>query len=245
VRVVGRNGEPVAEARNGGRLYFEVPEKGTATGMSSLTVQAATKVPVGRAFTGVGGSASSQAQILAGSSRSTVSATATVSWARGGAMPTVAAQKNCARGGVKVTVANAGDRPYAFRLAGKKDEAAARSSTTTTVPVEEDQAYRIPVTGSGGLKKTVTGVLDCATRSATPAQDEERIATQSHTASAGGSDAGIDAADSGGDLAETGSSSNTPLILGIAVGLVILGAVALLAVRRRRPGADPERTGEE
>ena len=231
VRVVGRNGKPVTSARDGARLYLEVPDENKA-GAASLTVQAATKVPVGRAFTGVGGHARSQTQILAGSSQSTVSATAEVSWDEDGAIPAVTAEKNCPKGGVSVTVANTGNRPFSFRLADRDREVAAASSETITVPVGEDQAYRIPFSGPGAGKKAFTGVLDCATRSVAASQDATGITPQSATV--GGGEAGTDDADGGGDLAETGAS-NTPLILGIAVALVVLGAVAVLAVRRRKP----------
>lgn len=232
VRVVGGNGKPVTEARDGSRLYFQVPEEGRAAGTSSLTVQAATKIPVGRAFAGVGGHAMSQVQILAGSSQSTVSASATVNWSETGAIPAVTTEKNCAKGGVDVTVAAAGDKSHRFSLAGKEHELAAHGSRTITVPVEEDQAYRIPVTPSAGPERTIAGVLDCATKSAFAAQEGEGLTPQSHTATVGGSDAGAGEED-GGDLAETGAS-NTPVILGLAVGLVFLGVVALLIVRRRK-----------
>jgi TQXA domain-containing protein/LPXTG-motif cell wall-anchored protein len=233
VRVVGGDGRPLTEVRGGGRLYFDVPDNAGAAGASSVTVQAATKVQVGRALTGVGGHARSQAQILAGSSESTVSATATVNWSKNGAIPTVAAEKNCAGGGVRVAVANTGDRPVRFRLAGEEYGLGVGRSRTITVPVEEDQTYRIPVAVTGGVKKVFSGVLDCATKSAMPAQGTEGIKPQSHTATVGGED-GVGEVDDAGDLAETGAD-NTPLILGIAVALVVLGGVAVLAVRRRKP----------
>jgi hypothetical protein len=225
----------VTSARNGARLYFDAPHERRA-GAGSLTVQAATKVPVGRAFTGVGGHAGSQAQILAGSSRSVVSATAAVNWAENGAVPAVKAEKSCTSEGVSVTVANAGDRPFRFRLAGREHALAAASSRTFTVPVREDQAYRIPLTGPHGLEKSFTGVLDCATKSAVPAvatgADAEE-APQLRTATVGGGEAGAHRGESG-DLAETGASG-TPLIAGTAVGLVVLGAMAVLVVRRKNP----------
>lgn len=235
IRVVEGDGKPVTKARDGGRLYFEVPEEGRATGASSLTVQAATKVPVGRAFTGVGGHGMSQAQILAGSSQSTVSATATVNWSQSGVVPAVTAEKNCAKGGVDVTVASADDPSHHFELAGKEYELPVHGSRTITVPVEEDQSYRIPVTASAGPEKTVTGVLDCATKSAYSVSETEGLKPQAQTATVGGAGADEDAADGSGDLAETGAS-NTSLIAGLAVGLVFLGMVALLIVRRHKAG---------
>lgn len=76
VRVVDAEGRPLDTAVNGTRLYFEVPA-GTPDGAASVTVQGATKVPVGRVFTS-GGPA--QAQIVAGSSESAAAATATAVW---------------------------------------------------------------------------------------------------------------------------------------------------------------------
>ncbi|MFC4493351.1 thioester domain-containing protein [Streptomyces ovatisporus] len=232
VRVVGPGGRPATSVRDGGRLYLDVPPKHRA-GTAALTVQAAAKVPVGRAFAGVGGHAGSQTQILAGSSRSTVSATADVSWDEHGAVPAVGAEKDCAESGVTFTVTNSGDRTFGFRVAGEGHEVAAKRSEKVTVPVGEDQAYRIPVSAPG-VKKAFTGVLDCVTRSEAARPDMSGITTQSQPATVGGSDAGSTSGQDGGDLAETGAS-NTPVILGIAVGLVVVGAVAVLAVRRRRP----------
>ncbi|MGW5639313.1 thioester domain-containing protein, partial [Streptomyces sp. NPDC003832] len=72
VRVVDEKGEPVTTTTDGGQVWFEVPED-APDGTAELTVQASTTVPVGRAFTS---ESRSQTQILAGSSESTVSATA-------------------------------------------------------------------------------------------------------------------------------------------------------------------------
>jgi TQXA domain-containing protein len=234
-RIVGRDGKPVTSVRDGAGLYFDVPAERRA-GKGSLTVQAATKVPVGRAFTGVGGHAGSEAQILAGSSRSMVSATASVNWAANGAIPAVKAEKSCAKEGVDLTVSNAGARPFRFRLAGREHAVASASSRTFTVPVREDQAYRIPLTGPHAHQKSFTGVLDCATRSSVPAasaDEDGEAAGQLRTATVGGGGARAASAE-GGDLAETGTSG-TPLIAGTAVGLVVLGAMAVLVVRRKNP----------
>ncbi|SCK18596.1 thioester domain-containing protein [Streptomyces sp. WMMB 322] len=233
-RVVGRDGKPVTSVRDGAKLYLEVPEE-RRSGEGSLTVQAATKVPVGRAFTGVGGHVASQAQILAGSSRSAVSASATVKWSKGGAIPAVRAEKSCAREGVNFTVTNAGERSFRFRLAGREHAVAEASSRTFRVPVGEDQPYRIPFKGLHGTTRYFTGVLDCATKSSVPvaaAGTDAEGASQLRTATVGGGTAAGGAA--GGDLAETGASG-TVLMAGTAVGLVVLGAMAVLAVRRKNP----------
>ncbi|WP_284578968.1 TQXA domain-containing protein [Streptomyces sp. 2P-4] len=76
VRIVDAEGKPVTAAANGSRLYFEVPA-GTPDGTASVTVQGSTKVPVGRVFTS---GLPTQAQIVAGSSASAVTAQATALW---------------------------------------------------------------------------------------------------------------------------------------------------------------------
>lgn len=232
VQVVDKDGRPVTSASDGSELFFDVPE-GTPPGTASLTAEASTKVPVGRAFTSLGGH-KSQTQILAGSSESTVSGTATVAWADGGAIPAVTAQKNCAEGGVDVMVANEGDETFEFSLAGEKHEVGAGDSQVVTVPAEEDQQYKITVTGPEGFEKTFTGVLDCET--AGTGGDE---GTTPQTGSDAPGDGGADLAGEGGatDLAATGSSSNTPLIIGVALGLVVVGGAAMMFVRKRRPTA--------
>lgn len=87
--------------------------KDSPDGSAALSVQASTTVPVGRAFAS---ETRSQTQILVSSSESTVSATATATWAAEGAIPALSAEKNCAEGGVDVTAANAGDAPFTFEL---------------------------------------------------------------------------------------------------------------------------------
>ncbi|EST21584.1 hypothetical protein N566_27385 [Streptomycetaceae bacterium MP113-05] len=227
-KVVDANGEPVTTAADGNELYFEVPED-AEPGSATATVQASTTVPVGRAFTSV--QVKSQTQILAGSTQSTVTANTTAHWAGEGPAPAVTAQKNCAEGGVDISVTNKGGKPFAFSLAGERHEVAANGSQTVTVPVSEDQAYDITITGPGGFEKNFTGVLDCETRSS---GGDEGTTTQT----GGDTPAGDDTTDQGGtDLAATGSDGNTPLIVGLAVGLVALGAVAMLIVRKRKPSA--------
>jgi LPXTG-motif cell wall-anchored protein len=229
VKVVDADGKPVTTAADGSELYFDVPE-GAEPGSATATVQASTTVPVGRAFTSV--DVKSQTQILAGSTQSTVSATTTARWADEGPVPAVTAEKNCAKGGVDVTVANEGDQPFEFTLAGESHEIAAGGSQTITVAVQEDQAYDITITGPEGFEKNFTGVLDCET--VTTGGDEGT------TPQTGGDDtpAGGDTADEDGtDLAATGGNSNTPMIIGVAVALVVVGGVAMLIVRRRKPSA--------
>lgn len=232
VRIVGADGKPVTTAKDGSKLFFDVPT-GTEPGTTSLTAQSATTVPVGRAFTGTGEHAKSQTQILAGSSGSTVSSTATAHWADEGAIPAVTAEKNCGKGGVDVTVANGGDGPFRFPLAGADYEIAPGETRTVTVPVEEEQPYEIKITGPDASERTFTGVLDCETAGTNG--DETGLAPQTGSGPPVDSD---DAATTGGepDLAETGSSSNTPLLVGVALGLVVVGGVAMALVRKRKRG---------
>lgn len=223
VKVVDADGKPVTTAADGSRLYFDVPE-GAEPGEASVSVQAATTVPVGRAF--VSTEVKSQTQILAGSSESTVTATATARWADEGPVLAVTAEKNCAAGGVDVTVTNKGDEAFELPLVGEKYQIGAGESKTVTVPVEEDQAYDITIKGPDGFEKTFSGVLDCETT--TTGGDEGTTPQTGDQTPAG---------DEGTDLAATGGNSNTPLIIGLAVGLVVLGGAAMLVVRRRKPSA--------
>ncbi|MEU3653179.1 LAETG motif-containing sortase-dependent surface protein [Streptomyces sp. NPDC032161] len=231
VKVTDKSGKPLTSAVNGGELYFDVPA-GTADGSASLTVQATTSVPVGRAFASA---TKSQTMILAGSSDSTVSATATATWAKQGAIPAVSAEKNCVKGGVDVTASNKGDEAFTFELAGKKHTVEAGKSETVTVPVAEDQAYDITVTGPEGFSKTFKGVLDCKTSSSGTGGaggnggHETQTEGQPAPATSGGGSTG-----SAGDLAETGGSSATPVIAGVAIALVVVGGGAVFLLRRRK-----------
>ncbi len=222
IRIVDAKGEPVTTAGNGSKLYVEVPED-AETGTAQLTVQAATSVPVGRAFVS---ESRSQTQILAGSSESTVSATASAGWAAEGAIPAVSARENCAAGAVDVTVANQGDAAFAFDLAGAEYTVEAGSSHTVTVPLNEDQPYDFTVEGPDGFEQRFTGMLDCRTRAA-------EAGTTTQTLS-GPTPAPVAAPDTDTNLAETGASSATPWITGTAIALVVLGGAGLVFTRRRQ-----------
>jgi TQXA domain-containing protein/LPXTG-motif cell wall-anchored protein len=222
VKVVGKDGKAITSAADGSRLYFDVP-KDTTDGSAALTVQASTTVPVGRAFAS---ETRSQTQILAGSSESTVSATATANWAKKGAAPALSAQKNCAKGGVDITATNKGDEAFTFKLMGIEHTIAAGASQTVTIPLQEDQAYDFTIKGPNGFEKRFKGVLDCKTESTTGGS--EQPSSQPSPASVGGT--GTQA----GDLAETGSSNATPLIAGIAIALVVIGGGAVFLVRKKK-----------
>ncbi|WP_443034316.1 LAETG motif-containing sortase-dependent surface protein [Streptomyces sp. BE147] len=234
IKVTDEAGKPVTAAADGARLYFDIP-KDAADGSASLTVQTTTSVPVGRAFAGV---TRSQTQILAGSSESTVSARATATWAETGALPALTAKKNCAKGGVDITAANPGDEPFTFELAGFEHTIAPGATRTVTIPVAEDQAYDFTITGPGGFAKNFKGILDCATSGSTKETEggiDVQSAKQPVPASTGTSSAGIE-----GDLAETGGSSTTPMIAGIAIVLVVVGGGAMFLLRRKKTHTDGE-----
>ncbi|MFE5082988.1 Cys-Gln thioester bond-forming surface protein [Streptomyces mirabilis] len=226
VKVVGKDGKAITSAADGSRLYFDVPKDAT-DGSAALTVQASTTVPVGRAFAS---GTRSQTQILAGSSESTVSATATANWAKEGAIPALSATTNCAKGGVDVTATVTGDAPFTFELMGAEHTVAAGKSLTVTVPLQEDQAYDFTLTGPNGFEKHFTGMLDCKTQGS---------ASDITTQTVGEPSPALASADSTGgtNLAETGGSGATPIIAGIAVALVMIGGTAVFLLRKKKAPA--------
>ncbi|QOV38260.1 Cys-Gln thioester bond-forming surface protein [Streptomyces ferrugineus] len=224
VRIVDKDGKAVTTAADGGQVFFDVPEK-AADGQAELTVQASTTVPVGRAFAA---ESRSQTQILAGSSESTVSATASASWAESGAIPALSAAENCDKGGVDITAANEGDAPFTFELLGIEHSIPAGTSRTVTVPLQEDQAYDFTIEGPNGFQKRFTGVLDCMTQ----VGEADAAGSVTQTLSEP-SPATVGSAPDDTNLAATGGSSMTPLIAGLAIGLVVIGGAALIVVRKR------------
>jgi TQXA domain-containing protein/LPXTG-motif cell wall-anchored protein len=226
VKVVGKDGKAITSAADGSRLYFDVPKDAT-DGSAALTVQASTTVPVGRAFAS---GTRSQTQVLAGSSESTVSATATANWAKEGAIPALSATTNCAKGGVDVTATVTGDAPFTFELMGAEHTVAAGKSLTVTVPLQEDQAYDFTLTGPNGFEKHFTGMLDCKTQGS---------ASDITTQTVGEPSPALASADSTGgtNLAETGGSGATPIIVGIAVALVVIGGTAVFLLRKKKAPA--------
>ncbi|NJQ03397.1 Cys-Gln thioester bond-forming surface protein [Streptomyces zingiberis] len=231
VKIVDKNGQPVTSASNGSELFFDVPT-GTEPGSTSMSVKATTKVEVGRAFAS---KSKSQTQILAGSSESTVTATATAEWAKAGPIPAVSAKENCAKGGVDITATNEGDEPFTFDLAGESHSVEAGKSETITIPVKEDQAYKFTIKGPNGFEKTFEGVLDCET---TGTENGPVPSSEPSPATAGGSgdEVGGDtpAETPGGDLAETGGSSATPMIAGVALALVLAGGATVFFLRKKK-----------
>ncbi|MFI1562988.1 Cys-Gln thioester bond-forming surface protein [Streptomyces sp. NPDC020490] len=222
VRIVAKDGKPLTSAADGSKVFFDVPED-AADGSAELTVQASTTVPVGRAFAS---ESRSQTQILAGSSESTVSATASATWAKTGAIPALSAERNCAEGGVDITAANQGDEAFTFELMGLEHSIPAGQSRTVTIPLQEDQAYDFTITGPGGLEKRFTGVLDCKTQGSAGGEVTQTLSEPSPATVGGVAD--------DTNLAATGGSSATPLIAGLAIAFVVIGGAALVVVRRKQ-----------
>ncbi|MET7317819.1 Cys-Gln thioester bond-forming surface protein [Streptomyces thermoviolaceus] len=243
VRIVDEHGKPVTSAKDGTQLYFEVPEDATddatppadgttpsvdsGAGSAELTVQASTTVPVGRAFTS---DSRSQTQILAGSSESTVSATATATWADEGPVPALSAEKDCAEGGLVVHAVNEGDAPFTFALVGTGHSIPAHATRTVLIPLQEDQSYDFTITGPGGLAQRFTGVLDCRTQSDTAGLTTQTVAEPSPATGGNIADAA--------DLAETGGDDSTPMIAVTGLSLLVLGATALSIVRKKKAPQD-------
>ncbi|MGP4010826.1 Cys-Gln thioester bond-forming surface protein [Streptomyces sp. 4N124] len=221
VTIVDGDGKAVTSAADGSQVFFEVPEE-AAAGSAELTVQASTTVPVGRAFAS---ESRSQTQILAGSSESTVSATASAAWAEQGPIPALSAVENCAAGGVDLTAANKGDEDFTFKLMGIEHTIAAGESRTVTIPLQEDQAYDFTIEAPGGFQKRFTGVLDCRTKGSDTG-DSTQLLTEPSPATVGGTSPDT-------NLAETGSSGATPVIGGTAIALVVIGGGVLVLVRNR------------
>ncbi|MEH0423435.1 TQXA domain-containing protein [Streptomyces sp. B21-083] len=224
VRVVDQDGRAVTSLVDGGKVFFEVPGK-ALDGSAALSVQASTSVPVGRAFTS---DSRSQTQILAGSSESTVSATATANWAATGPVPALSARKNCAKNGVDIAAANKGDEAFTFQLMGFEHTIAAGESRTVTIPLREDQPYDFTILGPNGFEQRFAGVLDCATQGSAGG---DAVQTLSEPSSALAGDTSAD----GVNLAETGSSGATPMIAGTAIVLLVIGGGVVLLVGKKEP----------
>ncbi|MEV5899181.1 TQXA domain-containing protein [Streptomyces sp. NPDC052127] len=224
VRIVGKDGKVVTSVTDGSQLFFDVPAD-SADGSAELTVQASTTVPVGRAFTS---ESRSQTQILAGSSESTVSATASATWAKQGPIPALSAAKNCAKTGVDITAVNQGDQVFTFELMETEYAIPAGASQTVTIPLQEDQAYAFTINGPQGVESRFTGVLDCETQADETAGLTTQTLSEPSPATVGGTSTTDDT-----NLAATGGTSATPLIAGTAIGLVVIGGAALLLVGRK------------
>lgn len=232
VRVVDEQGRPAEGVEDGDRLYFDIPADAPG-GTTALTVQADARVPIGRAFVS---DTHSQTQILAGASTSTVTAGSSATWAKdkaAGAVPGLSARKNCAKGGVDITGANAGDAPFTFELLGTRHTIPAKASKTVLIALQEDQAYDLTVSGPDGLRKDFSGVLDCETAGSAAIGTADAPANRPAPATAGRPTPLATATDE--NLAATGGSSATPTIGYLALAMVALGTCALVLLRKKKP----------
>jgi LPXTG-motif cell wall-anchored protein len=134
--------------------------------------------------------------------------------------------KDCAKGGVDIAAANRGDEAFTFELMGTEYTIPAGESRTVTIPLQEDQAYDFTIKGPGGFTKRFTGTLDCLTQG-NESGDATQILSEPSPATAGGGTADDT------NLADTGGSSTTPLIAGIAIAFVLIGGAALVLVGKK------------
>ncbi|MEV8623356.1 Cys-Gln thioester bond-forming surface protein [Streptomyces sp. NPDC051079] len=233
VKVVDKAGKTITSVSDGDELYVDVPA-GAGDGSAKVSLQSTTKVSIGRVFASTT-EKRQQTLILAGSSDSTVTAQIDATWAKQGAVPAVDFKENCAKGGVDITVSNKGDEDWTFDLKGQSHKIAPGASETITVPVAEDETYNFTITGPNDFKKVIEGVLDCKTATPGPKPSETPSGTPSpsETPATGGTGT-TGSTTGGGDLAETGGSSATPMIAGVAAALVVVGGGAVFFLRKKK-----------
>ncbi|GAA2742846.1 Cys-Gln thioester bond-forming surface protein [Kitasatospora cinereorecta] len=222
VKLTDKDGKAIGASLNGPiakdtPLYVDVPA-GTPAGSVSVTASVTTAVPTGRVFLSEGYTEKEhqQTMILAGSDQTTVPVKVKAAWQPKGALPSATAQVSCADNAVKVTVTNNGDQEGSIEVKpGKTVTVQPGKSETVLVPVAEDAAYDITVTGPNKFVKEFKGVLDCkVTTSSTPPTTPSP-------------------SPSGPSLATTGGGSGTGIMAGIAGALVVAGAGAVYGLRRR------------
>ncbi|MBV6697632.1 Cys-Gln thioester bond-forming surface protein [Kitasatospora aureofaciens] len=253
IKVLDKDGKPVGDALNGPiakdtQLFLDVPA-GTPDGGAVLTASAETVVPSGRVFLSEGYTPEkhSQTMILAGSSKLSVSANAKANWKQGkGALIDSIAQVECENSGVRVSVANGGDEAATVTVKPGKDLTVQPGKTESLLlTVANKAAYDITVTGPNGYTNNFKGILDCksATTPVTPSSGPSTpgasgapttpAGTPSKSSSTAPAPAVTSSAPGTGGLAQTGASSNTPILAGVAGALVIAGGAAVFFLRRR------------
>ncbi|MGW6917667.1 Cys-Gln thioester bond-forming surface protein [Kitasatospora sp. NPDC054939] len=223
------------------QLFLDVPA-GTPDGTATVTASAETVVPSGRVFLSKGYTPEkhSQTMILAGSSKLSVSDKAKATWKQAkGALLTSTAQIDCDANGVKVSVVNSGDEAASVTVKpGKTVTVQPGKTETVVVPVAEDTAYDITVTGPNGYTKQFKGVLDCkvasvVTPSPTAKPSSAAPTTPAPTSAAPAPASSSPAPGTTGDLAQTGGNDATPMLAAVAGGLVVAGGAAVFLLRRR------------
>ncbi|GGV31889.1 TQXA domain-containing protein [Kitasatospora herbaricolor] len=244
VAVVDKDGKPLASLKGpiakDTQFFLDVPA-GTADGSASVTAAVSTVVPSGRVFLSKGYTADkhSQTMILAGSEKVNVSDTAKAKWTQEkGPLLAATSKVDCVENGVEVTVTNTGDQPAAVTVQpGKALTVQPGKAEKITVPVAEDTAYDIKVTGPNGFAQQFQGVLDCKVAVPTPSASPSPATSGSATPTAGTTPSTgtstSPAATTGGGLAATGGSSATPVLAGVAGALVLAGGAAVFVLRRR------------
>ncbi|KJS56365.1 hypothetical protein VM98_07420 [Streptomyces rubellomurinus subsp. indigoferus] len=245
IKVLDKDGKAVSGALTGPigkdtQLFLDVPA-GTPDGKAALSASADTSVLSGRVFMSDLDDAGnhSQTMILADSIKVSVAAEAKATWKQGtGALVDSSAKVECANGGVRVTVNNAGDQPATVTVGKQQVTVQPGKSENVLVKVAEKAHYEIAVAGPNGYTKTFTGTLDCKTgvtptgAPTTPAATGTPTAGPS-TAAAHPAPSTTSAAPGTGGLAQTGASSNTPIIAGVAGALVVAGGASVFFLRRR------------
>ncbi|MED7950225.1 Cys-Gln thioester bond-forming surface protein [Streptomyces sp. BE303] len=268
VKLVDKDGKPVADlagpVAKDTQLWLDVPAD-TPDGTATVNAAAETVVPSGRVFLSKGYTPEkhSQTMILAGSTKLSVKDSAKATWkAAKGALIDSTAVVECVANGVKVSVANGGDEAATVSVKPGKDLTVQPGKIeTVVVPVAEDTAYDITVTGPNGFTKNFKGILDCKTVSVTtptptptakpstpapttPAPSTTPSATKSATPTPSATVSTTAAAQPApavtssapgttGGLAATGGSDATPIIAAVAGGLVVAGGAAVFLLRRR------------
>lgn len=247
VKLLDKDGKAVT-ALNGPiakdtQLWLDVPA-GTPDGTATVTASAETVVPSGRVFLSKGYTPEkhSQTMILAGSSKLSVSDKAKATWkAAKGPLLESNAQVDCVANGVKVSIVNSGDEAASVTVKpGKTVTVQPGKTETVVVPVAEDTAYDITVTGPNGFTKQFKGILDCktvtgttpsptpsASKSASPTPSATPTTTAAHPAPTASTPV------PGGGLAQTGGNDATPVLAAVAGGLVVAGGAAVFLLRRR------------
>ncbi|MEU9096535.1 thioester domain-containing protein [Streptomyces sp. NPDC048361] len=223
VQLTDKSGKVITSASDGTQVYFKVP-KGTPDDSVKVTATTQTKVPVGRAFIS-DGKFRSQTFILASTSDVPVTAVATAKW---GTAPAVTVKNDCAKGGLDIAVSNKGSKAFDVVVLGKNlGNVPAGTSGSFFLPLAEDSTYAFDLAG-----QHFSGTLDCKTAgTGTPSPAPSTPSSKPSPASAGGSSTGTNG---GTNLAETGSSSSTPLIAGAAVALVLVGGGAVFFLRKKK-----------
>ncbi|WP_371479213.1 Cys-Gln thioester bond-forming surface protein [Kitasatospora sp. NBC_00315] len=237
--LVDKDGKPVGALKGpiakDTQFFLAVPAD-AADGSATVSASASTVVPTGRVFLSKGYTTESHSQtmILAGSSKLNVTDTAKATWTKAkGAILAATSEVDCAQGGVEVTVTNTGDQPATVTVQpGTSVTVQPGKSGKALVPVAEDTAYDIKVSGPNGFAQEFKGVLDCKVTSVTT-PSASPSATASASVPAGTKATASASATPGGGLAATGGSSATPVLAGVAGALVLAGGAAVFVLRRR------------